>query len=142
MPVSYSMRFFDRSFDWLSTSGLRILFIAIGTRVLLALLTRALAKLRSIYEGTIPNQAQITRAYTLTHIVRDVARIGIFFIGVTMILSELAIDLTPLPAAAGLGGLAIGFGAQTLVKDLISGFFILLENSVRVGDVVEVAGVS
>jgi small conductance mechanosensitive channel len=45
-------------------------------------------------------------------------------------------------AAAGLGGLAIGFGAQNLVKDLISGFFILLENSVRVGDVVEVAGVS
>ena len=45
-------------------------------------------------------------------------------------------------AAAGLGGLAIGFGAQSLVKDLISGFFILWEDSVRVGDVVEVAGVS
>jgi small conductance mechanosensitive channel len=52
------------------------------------------------------------------------------------------IDLKPLLAAAGLGGLAIGFGAQSLVKDLISGFFILLENSVRVGDVVELAGVA
>jgi small conductance mechanosensitive channel len=142
MSVSYLTRFFDRSFDWLSTSGLRVVFIVIGTFVLLALLKRAVAKLRSLYEGTLPNPAQIKRAYTLTHIVRDVARIVIFFVGVMMILSELGIDLTPLLAAAGLGGLAIGFGAQNLVKDLISGFFILLENSVRVGDVVEVAGVS
>lgn len=58
-----------------------------------------------------------------------------------MILSEMGVDLKPLLAAAGLGGLAIGFGAQSLVKDLISGFFILWENSVRIGDVVEVAGV-
>lgn len=142
MPASYVTQFFDRSFDWLSTSGLRIVFIAIGTLVLLALLKRSVAKLRNIYEGTLPSPAQIKRAYTLTHIVRDVARIVIVFVGVMMILSEVGIDLKPLLAAAGLGGLAIGFGAQSLVKDLISGFFILLENSVRVGDVVEVAGVS
>jgi len=60
----------------------------------------------------------------------------------TMILSEGGVDLKPLLAAAGLGGLAIGFGAQSLVKDLISGFFILWEDSVRIGDVVEVAGVA
>jgi small conductance mechanosensitive channel len=65
----------------------------------------------------------------------------ILFVGMTMILSEGGIDLKPLLAAAGLGGLAIGFGAQSLVKDLISGFFILWEDSVRIGDVVEVAGV-
>ena len=80
--------------------------------------------------------------YTLTHIVRDVARIVILFVCMTMILSEGGVDLKPLLAAAGLGGLAIGFGAQSLVKDLISGFFILWENSVRIGDVVEVAGVT
>lgn len=142
MLVSYFTRLFDRSFEWLSTSGLRVLFIALGTLVLLVLLKRAVAKLRNIYEGTLPTPAKIKRAHTLTHIVRDVARIVIFFVGVMMILSEVGIDLTPVLAAAGLGGLAIGFGAQSLVKDLISGFFILLENSVRVGDVVEVAGVS
>lgn len=59
-----------------------------------------------------------------------------------MILCEIGVDLKPLLAAAGLGGLAIGFGAQSLVKDLISGFFILLGNSLRVGEVVEVAGVA
>jgi small conductance mechanosensitive channel len=86
--------------------------------------------------------AQIKRVDTLTHIIRDVARIVILFVGMTMILSEGGMDLKPLLAAAGLGGLAIGFGAQSLVKDLISGFFILWEDSVRIGDVVEVAGVS
>jgi moderate conductance mechanosensitive channel len=142
MPVSYVSNFFDRSIEWLSTSGLRIVVIAIATFVLLALLKRAVGKLRGVLEGTLPSQAQFQRAHTLTHIVRDVARIVIFFVGVMMILSEVGIDLKPLLAAAGLGGLAIGFGAQSLVKDLISGFFILLENSVRVGDVVEIAGVS
>jgi small conductance mechanosensitive channel len=110
--------------------------------VLLAALKRGVAKLSSLYEGTLPIRAQIKRVYTLTHIIRDVARIMILFVGMTMILSEGGIDLKPLLAAAGLGGLAIGFGAQSLVKDLISGFFILWEDSVRVGDVVEVAGVS
>lgn len=110
--------------------------------VLLALLKRGVVRLRSLYEGTLPSPTQIKRAHTLTHIVRDVARIVIVAVGVMMMLSELGVDLKPLLAAAGLGGLAIGFGAQSLVKDLISGFFILLENSVRVGDVVEVAGVS
>ncbi len=142
MPVPYFDRYLDRIIEWLATSGLRVVLIAIAIIVLLALLKRAIAKLRGFLEGTLPSPAQIKRAYTLTHIVRDVARIAIFFAGVLMILSEIGIDLKPLLAAAGLGGLAIGFGAQSLVKDLISGFFILLENSVRVGDVVEVAGVS
>jgi moderate conductance mechanosensitive channel len=141
MSSSYFSRFFDRWFEWVSTSGLRVLLIAVTMLVLLALLKRGLAKLSRLYEGTIPSPAQIMRAYTLTHIVRDVARIAILFLAMTMILSEVGVDLKPLLAAAGLGGLAIGFGAQNLVKDLISGFFILWENSIRVGDVVEVAGV-
>jgi len=142
MTPSYLAQFTDRSFEWVSTSGLRVLLIAVAMIVLLALLKRSVAKLRGLLEGTLPSPAQIQRAHTLTHIVRDIVRIAIFFSGLMMILSELGIDLKPLLAAAGLGGLAIGFGAQSLVKDLISGFFILLENSVRVGDVVEVAGVS
>jgi small conductance mechanosensitive channel len=142
MPTSYFTRFFDRSFDWATTSGVRVLLIAVAMLVLLALLKRGVAKLSRLYEGTLPSPAQIKRAYTLTHIVRDVARLVILFVGMTMILSEVGVDLKPLLAAAGLGGLAIGFGAQSLVKDLISGFFILWENSVRIGDVVEVAGVA
>lgn len=142
MPASYFTRFFDRSFDWATTSGLRVLLIAGAMLILLSLLKRGVAKLSSLYEGTLPSPAQIKRAYTLTHIVRDVARLVLLFVGMTMIFSEGGVDLKPLLAAAGLGGLAIGFGAQSLVKDLISGFFILWEDSVRIGDVVEVAGVT
>ncbi|HSL06158.1 MAG TPA: mechanosensitive ion channel family protein [Nitrospiraceae bacterium] len=142
MAASYFTRFIDRSFEWAITSGLRVLLIGVAMLVLLALLKRGVAKLSSLYEGTLPIHGQIKRAHTLTHIVRDVVRIVILFVGMTMILSEAGVDLKPLLAAAGLGGLAIGFGAQSLVKDLISGFFILWENSVRVGDVVEVAGVA
>jgi small conductance mechanosensitive channel len=142
MPASYFTRFFDRTFEWAITSGLRVLLITAAMLVMLALLKRAVAKLSSLYEGPVPIHAQIKRMHTLTHIVRDVARIVILFVGMTMILSEGGVDLKPLLAAAGLGGLAVGFGAQSLVKDLIAGFFILWEDSVRIGDVVEVAGVA
>ncbi len=61
-------------------------------------------------------------------------------IAVLMILRELNLDITPILTGAGIAGVAIGFGAQTLVKDVISGFFLLLENQVRVGDVVTING--
>lgn len=141
MTASFVTRFFDRSFDWVSTSGLRVILITVGMIVLLSLLKRVMTRLRGIYEGALPTPGQLKRADTLTHVVRDVSRVVILAIGSMMILSEVGVDLKPLLAAAGLGGLAIGFGAQNLVKDVISGFFILLENSIRVGDVVEIAGV-
>ena len=71
-----------------------------------------------------------------------VVLIVISFIALLMILGELGIQLGPLLATAGIGALAVGFGAQSLVKDVISGFFIILENQYRIGDAIEVAGVS
>lgn len=141
MTASYFTRFFDWSFEWLMTSGLRVVVIVIGMTVLLAFVKRAVERFRGLYAGTLPIPAQVKRADTLTHVVRDVARVVILAVGGMMVLSEVGVDLKPLLAAAGLGGLAIGFGGQSLVKDVISGFFILLEDSIRVGDVVEIAGV-
>lgn len=132
----------ERLIEWMVSSGIRVLIVGLGMLLLLSLLKRVITRLRRVYEGTLPGPAQLKRADTLTHVVRDVARVFIVVVGSMMILSEVGIDLKPLLAAAGLSGLAIGFGAQSLVKDVISGFFILLEDSVRVGDVVEVAGVS
>jgi small conductance mechanosensitive channel len=141
MTTSFVARFFDRSFEWVSTSGLRVILIVVGMIILLSLLKRVMTRLRGVYEGALPTPTQLKKADTLTHVIRDVARVAILAVGSMMILSEAGVDLKPLLAAAGLGGLAIGFGAQNLVKDVISGFFILLEDSIRVGDVVEVAGV-
>jgi small conductance mechanosensitive channel len=80
------------------------------------------------------------RTQTLASIIRYVSVIAILLVGTMMVLKEFGIEIGPLLAAAGIVGLAVGFGAQSLVKDVISGFFILLEDQIRVGDVVQIAG--
>ena len=82
------------------------------------------------------------RYSTLKGVIQSVARYTIYFIGITPILETLGINVSSLLAAAGIGGLAIGFGAQNLVKDVITGFFILLESQFQVGDYIETAGKS
>ena len=81
-----------------------------------------------------------TRLRTLLPLIRNAVRAVLGVIVVLTVLSELGIDIAPLLAGAGIAGLAIGFGAQSLVKDVITGIFILLEDSIAVGDVVEVGG--
>jgi small conductance mechanosensitive channel len=80
------------------------------------------------------------RTQTLGSIIRYALIIVILVISIMIILKEFGIEIGPLLAAAGIVGLAVGFGAQNLVKDVISGFFILLEDKIRVGDVVQIAG--
>lgn len=82
------------------------------------------------------------RATTLTGIVRVAAVVVVWVTAFVTVLSEVGIAVGPVLAAAGVGGIAIGFGAQSLVRDVISGFFILMENQFDIGDVVDVAGVS
>jgi small-conductance mechanosensitive channel len=142
MQERWVTRLMERFIEWGMGSGIRVLLVGVTMVLLLVITKQVLKRLRSLYEGTLPSPAQRRRADTLTHVLRDVARVFILAVGTMMILSEIGIDLKPLLAAAGLGGLAIGFGAQSLVKDVISGFFILLEDSISVGDIVEVAGVS
>jgi small-conductance mechanosensitive channel len=82
------------------------------------------------------------RADTLGSVVRYILNLTIISVALVMILGELRINIAPVLATAGIVGLAVGFGAQTLVQDVISGFFILLDDQIRVGDVVEIAGKS
>jgi moderate conductance mechanosensitive channel len=139
--TTYVTTFIDRSLDWIMTSGLRIVLIAVVMFVLLHMIKGVTKKLQEVLRGTLPIPSEVKRADTLAHVVRDIGRILVLTVGVLMLLSELGLDLKPLLAAAGIGGLAIGFGGQNLVKDVVSGFFILLEDQIRVGDVVEIAGV-
>ncbi len=98
------------------------------------LIARQLA--RTERAGSSPSQVQ--RQRTLLPLLRNVVLVILVTVVLFMVLSELGIDIAPLLAGAGVVGLAVGFGAQTLVKDVISGLFNLLENTVAVGDVVEV----
>jgi small conductance mechanosensitive channel len=130
--------------SWLTTSGIKIIGILIAL-VILSQMSRWIAKWmeRFVYEKDplLASEAK-KRANTLGNILRHAFLIIITFVAVLMILGELGIQLGPLLATAGIGAVAIGFGAQSLVKDMISGFFIILENQYRIGDVIEVAGVS
>jgi small conductance mechanosensitive channel len=82
------------------------------------------------------------RSDTLSRVLVGTIQVFIFFIAIFMILSELQIDIAPILAGAGVVGIAIGFGAQSLVKDLVAGLFIIIENHYRVGDVVKIADVA
>ncbi len=82
------------------------------------------------------------RADTLASTLNWVLAIVVAFVGITLILDEIGISVTALVAGVGVVGIAIGLGAQTLVKDVINGMFILIEDQYRVGDVITVANVS
>lgn len=130
--------------SWLTTSGIKILGILIGL-IILSQMSRWIVKwMEKFVPEKDPLQAAEAkkRAHTLGNTLRHTLLIAISFVAGLMILGELGIQLGPLLATAGIGALAIGFGAQSLVKDVISGFFIILENQYRIGDVIEVGGVS
>lgn len=82
------------------------------------------------------------RFNTLKGMIKSVLRYIIYFVAFTPILELLGVNISSLIAAAGIGGLAIGFGAQNLVRDVITGFFILLEDQFHVGDYIETGGKS
>lgn len=91
-------------------------------------------------DNTVPPSEEEKRADTLLDILRQVGFIGLSIIFITILLKKFGVDIGPILASAGILGLAIGFGAQELVRDIISGFFILLENQVRTNDVAIING--
>jgi small conductance mechanosensitive channel len=80
------------------------------------------------------------RAETVARLISNVSRYAVWFVVLIVILAELDIDITPFIASAGVVGLAIGFGAQEIVRDFISGFFIIFDGEFNIGDVVESDG--
>jgi len=86
------------------------------------------------------NMEELKRIDTLGRVFRYSVTVVITIVGGMLVLSELGISIAPILATAGVLGIAVGFGAQSLIKDYFNGFFMLLENQVRQGDVVEVAG--
>jgi small-conductance mechanosensitive channel len=82
------------------------------------------------------------RVATLSGILTSTVTVAIWFVATLMMLRELTIDILPILTGAGIAGLAIGFGAQNLVRDVISGFFLILEDQVRIGDLARINGVA
>jgi len=126
-------------------SALRILlvvvvawFVMLIARVSLKKLEKALVD-RDEASDEIPSETS-KRAETLVRLLRQGVRIMLSIVAILVILRELGVEIGPILASAGVAGLAVGFGAQNLVRDVISGFFLILENQVRVGDVAVING--
>jgi small conductance mechanosensitive channel len=132
----------QRFITWLLTSGVRMLIILVLAWVVIRVLRGLTARLHKTMVGKSVSLERIKRADTILGMLRTVGAIFVGIIASMMALRETGIDIAPVLATAGVGGLAIGFGAQTLVKDVISGFFLLVEEQVRIGDIVELAGKS
>ncbi|MBU0712178.1 mechanosensitive ion channel family protein [bacterium] len=126
--------------EWAMDHGIRMLFILVLT--IIALFIAKVLTPRIFKSLPFKDEEQIKRRKTLTSVFQFIFQLIIITIAIITILSELKIEIGPIIAAAGILGLAVGFGAQSLVKDIISGFFILLADQVRIGDVVEIAGKS
>ncbi len=87
-----------------------------------------------------PDPEERKRIETLMRVFRYIASVVIGAVTIMLVLSEMGISIAPILATAGVAGLAVGFGAQSLVKDYFTGFVMLLEDQIRVGDLVEVGG--
>ena len=124
----------------LSAPALHILIILVLAAIAFRLARRLIRLLKEfMLQRAEDNLEEFKRIETLGRVFRYITSVVITVVAGMLVLSELGISIAPILAAAGVLGLAIGFGAQSLVKDYFSGFFLLLENQIRQGDVVSVA---
>jgi len=138
--IQQSGSFWQQVQTWFIESGIEVLLIIILTFVAVKLAGMIADRtFGAMKKRKMTDEAQ-KRADTLASVIRYVLTITIFIIAFMMLLEEIGVDIGPILAAAGVLGIAVGFGAQGLVKDVISGFFILLEDQIRVGDVVNIGG--
>jgi len=134
--------FLQTAYEWMITSGARILVLLLVTLIALRIARALVGRLVTTIDRTGTDGEAKKRAETLGSVVQYAVSVTLWVIASIMILGALGIEIGPILAAAGVLGLAVGFGAQSLVQDVISGFFILLEDQIRVGDVVQIAGKS
>lgn len=129
--------------DWLLNHGTRIVIVLIvavlGYRLFYLLATRV--KRRVQRSDGIPDSTLDMRAETLFDVITNAGLAVVVTAATLTILQEVGVQIGPLLASVGIVGLALGLGAQTLVQDVISGLFILVENQFRVNDIVEINGI-
>ncbi|MGH2652463.1 MAG: mechanosensitive ion channel family protein, partial [Actinomycetota bacterium] len=130
---------FERWFDESGWTVITILVVAIVVTIVTRLLVR---RFRRKLEGSpsLTQELNLQRAATITHALSTAVVVVIWTVSVLLVLGRIDRDLNlaPLLASAGVAGVALGFGAQSVVRDTLSGFFILLENQFGVGDVIDV----
>ncbi|PWT72066.1 MAG: mechanosensitive ion channel protein MscS [Proteobacteria bacterium] len=132
------------SVNWalVGTTAFHALLILVLAFVVTRLLMRLTTLFRSRITSHLDDAERVRRIDTLVRVVRYVINVVMILVAGMLFLSELGVSIAPILGAAGVVGLAVGFGAQSLIKDYFTGFFLLAENQIRVGDVVEAGGKS
>jgi len=123
-------------YGFVLVSALRILGILVGAWLLIVVAQRAIRGLRIRISLRFDDAEAVKRAATVGRVVRYIAAVIISALAGMLVLAELGVSVAPILGAAGVVGLAVGFGAQSLVKDYFTGFFLLVEDQIRQGDVV------
>ncbi len=138
---------FLSEFNWdiIIKTGLRVFLMIVFAWIAVKVLQKFLRRLenqlikKSVEEGEPPSESQ-KRIETIVRLIRQGIFLALWLTFGLVILKEFGVEVAPILASAGVVGLAVGFGAQNLVRDVIAGFFIILENQIRVGDVAIVNG--
>jgi len=144
------MQFFSNlighiSWEEVILGALRVLLVLVVFWIAMSLVKMGLRRLeenlvrRGKETGDVPNEAE-KRAETLVRLLRQAVLIMLWIVAGLVVLRQFGVEIGPILASAGVAGVAVGFGAQNLVRDIISGFFMILENQVRVGDVAIING--
>jgi moderate conductance mechanosensitive channel len=128
--------------DWAFGAGLRVILIIVLAYAVIRMTSLAVSRFEHELTQLTGLDAleRAKRARTLGGLVTNVVTVAVSGIALLMVLQQFQVDVTPVLTGAGILGLAVGFGAQTLVRDVISGFFLILDNQVRVGDVAAING--
>lgn len=133
----------DKGLDWLLVNGISLCMTIVIMMLALKVSSVLINQIGRAIQSGLPSSKRARaaqRSTTLTQILSSTVKAVILFAGTLMALSEVGINVTPILASAGVVGLAVGFGAQSLVKDVVSGFFILLEDQYGIGDSVTISG--
>jgi moderate conductance mechanosensitive channel len=129
--------------EWVAygQSALRVVFIAVAAWAVVMIGNRAIRVMRMRLQERAPSAERAKRLETLGRVFRYVLGVVVLVVAGMLILNELGISVAPILATAGVAGIAVGFGAQSLIKDYFNGFFLLVDDQLGKGDVVNIAGI-
>jgi small conductance mechanosensitive channel len=141
LELSSQKTIIDNPGQWFQTHGINILIIIFGAWIFrhVAFLIIHSVMQRAVRSHFGNEADRKKRLATLEGLIDAILKIGTFAVAFLMIVNELGINTAPILASAGVVGIALGIGAQSLIRDFMSGFFIIAENQYRVGDVVEIS---
>ena len=137
MEISNEIQdFFQNLIPWLMSSGIKIALILVTVFLIKWTSKKFIARAVRKTIKEVDQEGKEKKENTLIGLFNGVLNVIVWLVAIIMILAELGVSIAPILAGAGILGIALGFGAQSMVKDFLAGLFIIIENQYRVGDVI------